>query len=114
MLHDLSEEPESVIGHAEAVSINVHVNRNPDTLVSMSENTQVKELLRHSRWKNTPNGKVHGNDTDYHFNEKENGKNPNNSIKLLVQLANSDASLILGSAHDPLRSTPTSLQRTGF
>jgi len=43
---------------------------------------------------------------NHHFNAKDgNGNNPNNSINLLVQLANGDASLILGSAHDLLRST---------
>ena len=56
----------------------------------MEKYTQVGELAVDG------NRKVHGNYTDYHFNEKENGKNPNNSIKLLVQLANGDASLILG------------------
>ena len=88
--------------------------------MSISENTQVKELLALNQGNVSThdgeihpvdqlvvdgNGKVHADDIDHHFNAKVNGKNPNNSINLLVQLANGDASLILGSAHDLLRST---------
>jgi hypothetical protein len=138
MLKDLSQNSERLTTHARAGSINVHINRHPGTLVSMSENTQVKELLAmksanvstHDDGKVHPvgelavdgNGKVHGDNIDHHFNDKENGKKPNNSIRLLVQLANGDASLILsnskpihaslilGSAHDPLRSTKRGIQ----
>ena len=119
-LNDLSQNEERLLEHAEAGSINVNVKRHPETLVSISENTQVKELLALNQANVSThdgerhpvgdlvvdgNGKVHGNNIDHHFNAKDNGKNPNNSINLLVQLANGDASLILGSAHDLLRST---------
>ena len=55
-------------------------------------------------------GQVHGDETDWHYNEKDqygNGKlkNPENAVKLLTQLANGDAALILASAHDLQRST---------
>jgi hypothetical protein len=124
-LNELSQDEElaegRLIAHAEAGSINVNVKRHPETLVAISENTQVKELLAlnqanvstHDGEKHPVdqlvfdgNGQVHGDLIDHHFYAKDgNGNNPNNSINLLVQLANGDASLILGSAHDLLRST---------
>ncbi len=110
---------DELTAHTESGGINLDVRRY--NLVPHAHNTMTKELLALDNGnvsthdgKRYPvgqlvvdgNGQVHGNGIDYHYNQKDStGKNPNNSINLLVQLANGDASLILGSAHDLLRST---------
>jgi hypothetical protein len=107
--------------HAQNGSLDFRVNRTPHTLLTESQNLQVKELLAlnhayvstHDGKKYAVallvfdgNGKVHGDNIDHHYNFKNKyGKNPNDSINLLVQLANNDAGFILGSAHDLLRNT---------
>ena len=109
---------DELIAHSQNGGINLDVRR--DDVLPHVHNTMTKELLAldganvstHDG-KRYPvsqlvvdgNGMVHGNERDYHYAQKANGKNPNSSINLLVQLANGDASLILNSAHDLLRST---------
>ena len=123
-LHALYEETHENMEdeHALSKSISLLVNRNPLTLVPDSESTEVKELLA-TYGANVSthdgetymvedllydgNGMVNGDGVNHHYNFKvtERNKNPNDSINLLVQLANGDASLLFRGAHDEMRAT---------
>ena len=101
------------------INLNIKI-RNRETMAAKAQNTLVRELLALQNANVSThdglhypvdlllidgNGEVHGNGRDYHYNEKTKKGNPDNSINLLVQLANGDASIMYTSAHDEMRST---------
>jgi hypothetical protein len=118
---ELAKDTNRLREAALAGKINLNIkNRNRETLAAKAQNTQVRELLALQNANVSThdglhypvdlllidgNGEVHGNGRDYHYNEKTKTGNPDNSINLLVQLANGDASIMYTSAHDEMRST---------
>jgi hypothetical protein len=118
---EIAKDPTSLEEAVLAGRINLNIkNRHPKTLVAQAQNTQVRELLALKKANVSAhdglqypvelllidgNGAVHGNGIDYHYNEKTPKGNPDNSINLLVQIANGDASIMHISAHDQTRST---------
>ena len=125
LLDDLQKNPEKLKEAVENGSLNVQVTNRDVRLIASSAATQVKELIALMKGNVSihdgniypvkdlifdGHGMVHGDNVDWHYNEKDEDssgkkKNPENAIKLLTQLANGDAGLILGSAHDLQRST---------